>query len=77
METIQIVLDRILLVATDKAARRMKHNRSALIRHALRDHLKKLEARASEERDRMGCAKRPQAGGEADLWEAEASWPGE
>jgi metal-responsive CopG/Arc/MetJ family transcriptional regulator len=77
METIQIVLDRSLLEATDRAARRMKQNRSALIRHALRDHLKKLETRASEERDRMGYAKRPQAVGEAGLWEAEASWPAE
>jgi hypothetical protein len=48
-----------------------------LIRHAPRDHLKKLEKLASEEGDRMGYAKLPQAVGEADLWEAEAAWPAE
>jgi metal-responsive CopG/Arc/MetJ family transcriptional regulator len=52
METIQIVLDKSLLQATDRAARRMKRNRSALVREALREHLKRLEVRSSEERDR-------------------------
>ena len=40
METIQIVLDKGLLQATDRAARRMKRNRSALVREALREHLR-------------------------------------
>jgi metal-responsive CopG/Arc/MetJ family transcriptional regulator len=40
METIQIVLDKNLLEATDRAARRMKRNRSALVREAPREHLK-------------------------------------
>jgi metal-responsive CopG/Arc/MetJ family transcriptional regulator len=39
METIQIVLDKNLLQATDQAARRTKQNRSALVREALRKHL--------------------------------------
>jgi metal-responsive CopG/Arc/MetJ family transcriptional regulator len=77
METIQIVLDKGLLQATDRAARRMKRNRSALVREALREHLKRLEVRSSEERDREGYAKRPQAGDESGLWEAEATWPAE
>ena len=45
METIQIVLDKGLLQATDRAARRMKRNRSALVREALREHLERLEVR--------------------------------
>ncbi|HSY63386.1 MAG TPA: ribbon-helix-helix protein, CopG family [Terriglobales bacterium] len=49
MEIVQIVLDKKLLRATDQAARRTKRNRSALVRDALRDHLKKLEMRAREE----------------------------
>jgi hypothetical protein len=77
METVQIVLDKSLLEATDKAARRMKQNRSALIRHPLRKHLKKLETLASEERDRLGYTKHPQALGETSHWEAEAAWPAE
>lgn len=77
METVQIVLDKALLQAADRAARRMKQNRSALIRQALREHLKRLGVRISEERDREGYARRPQALEESSLWEAEASWPGE
>src|SRR5260370_16813868 len=42
METIQVVLDTKLLKATDLAAKRQKVNRSALIRHALQQHLKRL-----------------------------------
>jgi metal-responsive CopG/Arc/MetJ family transcriptional regulator len=77
METIQIVLDKDLLQATDRAARRMKRNRSALVRDALREHLKRLEVRSREERDREGYAKRPQAREDSGLWEAEAAWPAE
>jgi metal-responsive CopG/Arc/MetJ family transcriptional regulator len=75
METIQIVLDKALLQATDRAARRMKRNRSALVREALREHLKRLEVCSREERDREGYARQPQARDESALWEAEAAWP--
>ena len=44
----------ILLRATAVAARRAKLNRSALIREALRAHLKKLDTRELELRDRKG-----------------------
>ena len=77
METIQIVLDRSLLQATDRVARRMKQNRSALVREALREHLKRLEVRSSEERDREGYSRQPQARDESAVWEAEAAWPAE
>ena len=77
METVQIVLDKKLLVATDRAARRTKRNRSALVRDALREHLRKLEVRAREERDREGYAKQPHGRHESQPWEAEAVWPAE
>jgi metal-responsive CopG/Arc/MetJ family transcriptional regulator len=77
METIQIILDKNLLEATDRAARRMKRNRSALVREALREHLKRLEVRSSEERDRQGYEKQTQGREESALWEAEAAWPPE
>jgi metal-responsive CopG/Arc/MetJ family transcriptional regulator len=77
METVQIVLDEKLLRATDQAARRTKQNRSALVREALREHLRRLEVRALEERDRAGYARLPQQLDEAQLWEAEAVWPAE
>jgi metal-responsive CopG/Arc/MetJ family transcriptional regulator len=77
METVQIVLDQKLLQATDQAARRTKLNRSALVREALREHLLRLEVRASEERDRAGYSKHPQTHDESRQWEAEAAWPAE
>jgi metal-responsive CopG/Arc/MetJ family transcriptional regulator len=77
METVQIVLDKTLLQAADRAARRTKQNRSALVREALREHLKKLEMRASEPQDREGYAKRPTKRDELALWEGEAAWPAE
>ena len=73
METIQIVLDKSLLQATDRAARRIKQNRSALVREALREHLRLLETRALEDRDRKGYARQQQD--ESHAWEAEAAWP--
>lgn len=77
METIQIVLDKKLLHAADQAARRTKQNRSALMRDALREHLRRLEVRANEERDREGYIRQPQAHHEVYAWEAEAAWPPE
>jgi metal-responsive CopG/Arc/MetJ family transcriptional regulator len=77
METVQIVLDTKLLRATDQAARRTKRNRSALVRDALREHLRSLELRAWEERDREGYLRQPQLPDESRQWEEEASWPAE
>ncbi len=77
METIQIVLDKKLLLATDRAARRAKRNRSALVRDALREHLQKLEVRDKERRDRQGYLARPEGRNESHTWEAEAAWPEE
>jgi metal-responsive CopG/Arc/MetJ family transcriptional regulator len=77
METVQIVLDEELLQATDRAARRTQRNRSALVRDALREHLRRLEIHASEKRDREGYSRQPQAHNESHRWEAEAELPPE
>jgi metal-responsive CopG/Arc/MetJ family transcriptional regulator len=77
MQIVQIVLDKKLLHATDQAARRTRRNRSALVRDALREHLRHLERRASEERDRQGYSQHPQADADAQSWESEATWPEE
>jgi metal-responsive CopG/Arc/MetJ family transcriptional regulator len=76
MEIIQVVLDKKLLKETDRVAQRTKRNRSALVRDALREHLKRLEIRAMEQRDREGFS-RQRADDESLVWEAEAVWPGE
>lgn len=77
MQTIQIVIDRKLLQATDRAARRTKRNRSALVRDALREHLRRRETLAREERDRSGYSEQEAAMTESGLWEGEAAWPPE
>jgi metal-responsive CopG/Arc/MetJ family transcriptional regulator len=77
METVQIVLEKKLLDATDRAARRTKRNRSAFVRDALREHLLALEVRALEARDREGYSREPQQVTESTRWEAEAAWPAE
>ena len=73
METIQIVLDKELLRATDRAAKRGKQNRSALVREALRAYLKKAHYQELERRDREGYEKHP-AGSELTDWEGVAAW---
>ena len=50
-------------------------NRSALIRQALREHLRALRTREMEARDREGYAKYPDDPQDAALWERVASWP--
>jgi len=75
METIQVVLDAKLLKAADSAARRRKVNRSALIREALHEHLKRLQTRELEEQDRRGYIARPQQAEEFRVWEDAAAWP--
>src|SRR3954468_20887709 len=73
METIQVVLDAKLLKSTDAAAKRQKVNRSALIRQALEEHLKRLHKLDLEERDRRGYHAKPQRVGEYLPWEGAAA----
>ena len=75
METIQVVLDSELLRVTNGAAKRARVNRSALIREALREYIRRLRACEIEARDRQGYRRRPDAAGDAAAWEREASWP--
>jgi len=77
METIQVVLDKKLLQATDRAALLTKRNRSALVRDALREHLRLLTVQSLEQRDRAGYSERPPAHDESALWESTAVWPNE
>jgi metal-responsive CopG/Arc/MetJ family transcriptional regulator len=77
MEIVQIVLDKKLLRAADQAAKLTRRNRSALVRDALREHLRRLELRIREERDRQGYSQSPHADAETQVWESEALWPEE
>ena len=75
MQTIQVVLDAPLLKAADLAAKRQKVNRSALIREALAQHLKRLRELELEEKDRRGYLAHPQREDEFRIWEDAAAWP--
>ena len=77
MDTVQIVLGKELLRATDRAARLRHVNRSALVREALREHLTRLATRERERRDRDGYEGRPFGRGELSVWDKVAAWPDE
>lgn len=75
MQIVQIVLDKKLLQAADQAAKRTRRNHSALVREALREHLRRMEVVAREESDCKGYLRCQQADAEAPGWEAEPTWP--
>lgn len=75
METIQIVLDGELLRLADRAAKKLKTNRSALFREALRIHLKRMDLRQREMRDREGYLRYPDSLDEPTAWDKVADWP--
>ncbi len=75
VETIQIVLDGDLLRLADRAAKKLKTNRSALFREALRAHLKRLDLQQKEGRDREGYVRYPDSLEEPAAWDKVADWP--
>lgn len=75
MQTVQIVLDENLLRAADDAARRVKLNRSALVREALREYLDRLRVGELERRDREGFERLPDTADGFAGWERAAAWP--
>lgn len=77
MPTIQVIVDKELLRLADKEAHRSKMNRSALIRVALRDYLRRLHNREKERRDREGYERFPENRDDAAVWEQVAAWPEE
>lgn len=59
MKVIRVFLHERLLKAADIAAKRQEQNRSALIRQALREHLKRLDDVKLEARDRRSYQAKP------------------
>jgi len=74
MQTVQIVIDDELLEAADRMAQQIKVNRSALVREALREYLKRLRYRELERRDREGYKRYPDTVDELAVWEGVATW---
>lgn len=75
METIQVVMEGPLLKAADRAARRLKLNRSALIRQAVREHLKRLRGREMERQEAEAYERIPDDPEEFAAWHKVAAWP--
>jgi metal-responsive CopG/Arc/MetJ family transcriptional regulator len=75
MATIQVVLDTDLLKVADKLVQRTKQNRSALIRKALREYLRKLELQEKEQQEIRAYKKFPQDPNEVSVWASEQVWP--
>lgn len=75
MKTIQIVLDETLLRAADLAAKEEKVNRSALLRIALAEFLRRREICKLERQDREGYARIPDSVDDLGVWDGVAAWP--
>lgn len=75
VKTIQIVIEKELLRATDRAARQRRLNRSALVRDALRAYLRRLAVQERERRDRAGYIGKGDT--EFAIWDRVVAWPDE
>jgi metal-responsive CopG/Arc/MetJ family transcriptional regulator len=75
MARIQVLLDAKLLKAVNAAAKRGKVNRSALIRRALEEHLRRLKVSQLEKQERRAYLAQPQRPDEYLGLESIASWP--
>jgi metal-responsive CopG/Arc/MetJ family transcriptional regulator len=75
METVQVVIDTKLRKEADVFSKRLKVNRSALIRKALREFLKRERTREMEERELRAYKAHPDTDEDWDAWEREAVWP--
>ena len=75
MKPVQIVLDDDLLREVDREARRSKSNRSAFVRDALREHLRRQRVRELEARHRAGYERFPAT--EFEVWDRVSAWPDE
>jgi metal-responsive CopG/Arc/MetJ family transcriptional regulator len=75
MPKLQVVLDASLLKALVGAARRMKINRSEVMREALREYLRGLTVRERERQDREGYERHRENVEDIAVWEKVASRP--
>lgn len=68
-------MDDELLREVDREAKRTRTKRSALIREAIREHLKRRRLRELEERHREGYQRQPPV--EFEAWDRVTAWPEE
>jgi metal-responsive CopG/Arc/MetJ family transcriptional regulator len=74
MKVVQMTLEKELVAAVDRAARRLGTNRSAFTRRALRTALEELRVKELEKQHRQGYERKPVKRTEFDIWEKEQVW---
>ena len=74
MRTVQMTLDENLVVAVDKAAKRIGTTRSAFTRDALRTAIKNIRVTELERKQREGYTRKPVKHGEFSVFEDEQVW---
>jgi len=74
MKTIQMTIDESLLQQVDQTVQDLKTTRSAFIRLALEQALRKYQVRRLEERDEAGYRTVPAIPSETDEWTSEQAW---
>ena len=74
MKTVQMTLDEALVVAVDRAVKRLGTTRSAFAREALRAALARMRVKEMERKHREGYLRKPVRRGEFSVWEAEQVW---
>ena len=74
MRTVQMTLDENLVVAVDKAAKRIGTTRSAFTRDALRTAIKNIRVKELEQKQREGYTRKPVKHGEFSIWQDEQVW---
>ena len=75
MKPIQVLFDEPLLRRLDADDEVRKLGRSAVLRRAAAEYLRKRRARTTAERYRRAYAKRQGLGGEFRSWEDGGTWP--
>lgn len=77
MKPIQILMDPELLASVDRAAKRLRSDRSKLVRMALSRFLADERRRELEERHRSAYRRQPQRADEVEPWIGAQAWPEE
>ncbi len=75
MKAIQITLDEELLARLDADEEVRRDGRSAVLRRAAAEYLRKRRKRAIADQYARAYAGRPGLGREFDGWEEEGAWP--
>jgi metal-responsive CopG/Arc/MetJ family transcriptional regulator len=76
MKPIQVLFDETLLRRLDADEEVKRLGRSAVLRRAVAEYLRKRRTRATAERYRRAYGKREGLGEEFRGWEDEGAWPG-